>query len=493
MKYKKSAIVVGTGFGGVSIAAYLANNGFNVTVLEKNNTPGGRARVWEKKGFRFDMGPSWYLMPDIFERFFKDMGRKSSEFYKIIKLDPSYRIIFAKDEVIDISADIQDTFKLFDEYEEAGSKKFKKYLDQAELQYNISLDHILYKNIKSPLDFIQKGLIRKGRKLSLLSSLQKKVDKTFESDRLKKILLYNIVFLGANPKKTPAIYSLMSHVDFNIGVWYPMGGIGQVIEAIVKIGEDLSVNYIYDKEVSQFYIEDKKIKTVKTIDGDEYHADLVVVNADYAHAETTFLPYEYQQYPQKYWEKKVIAPSAYIIYLGLNRKYKNLKHHTLVLDNDWQVHFDEIFDDPKWPESPSYYVCAPSQSDPTMAPEGHENIFVLVPVASNLDDNEQVRNHYFDKIINHLEDLIGEKIRKHIVVKRIYSHQDFKNDYNAYKGSALGLSHTLMQSVMFRPKHKSKKVKNLYYTGQYTHPGIGMPMALISSKLVIETIMKDYK
>jgi phytoene desaturase len=400
-------------------------------------------------------------------------------------------MFFGKEEVIDIKPELEANLKIFDELEENGAAKLLKYLEQAEYQYNVSMDGILYEDLTSVFDFLKPKLLVRGLKLNVFGNLQKKIDKIFDNDMIKKILLYSIVFLGGNPKNTPSIYSLMSHVDFNLGVWYPMGGIGAVVDSMVTLAQSYGVSFLYNQEVKEIIVDGNMAKSVITESG-RHDGDIIVINADYQHAETTFFEDKHQSYSQKYWNKKTIAPSAFLIYLGIDKKLPMLDHHTLVLDHDWMRHFDQIFDKPDWPEYPSYYVCNPSKTDPSMAPEGKENLFILVPVASGMEDSDQLREDYYNKIIDHFEDMIGEEIREDILVKRIYSHRDFNTDYNAFQGTALGLSHTLFQSVMFRPHHQSKKVKNVYYTGHYTHPGIGVPMVIISSTIVRNLIVDTY-
>jgi len=492
MDKKERIAIIGAGFGGLSAAALLAKEGYNITIYEKNDRPGGRARVFKEKGFKFDMGPSWYLMPDVFETFFGEFDKSPSDYFELVRLNPAYKMIFGKGDEITISSNLEENFKLFDQIENNGAEKMRKYLKLAKFQYEVSINEILYKNINSIFTLMRPKLLVKGLKLNIFSNLKSKIDKIFESERMKKILLYSVVFLGGDPKNTPAIYSLMSHVDFNMGVWYPKGGIGVVVEALVKLSEKYGAQIEYNKEINQILVENKTVKGVKIGDQEIYY-DRVIVNADYHHVESILLEEKYRSYNKKYWDKKIIAPSAYLIYLGLNTKIPEIEHHTLVLDNDWENHFREIFEEPGWPKNPSYYVCNPSKTDDTVAPPNKENLFILVPVAPGLKDSDEIRNMYFDKMITHLEDLTNRKIREEIEVKRIFSHRDFIKDYNAYKGTALGLSHTLFQSVMFRPKHKSKKIKNLYYTGQYNHPGIGVPMVLISSTIVRDLIKKDRK
>jgi phytoene desaturase len=334
-------------------------------------------------------------------------------------------------------------------------------------------------------------MLMEGRKLHVFEKLEAYTKRYFKNDRLRKKLEYSMVFLGGAPKNTPALYSLMSHVDFNLGVWYPMGGMGVVTQALEKLARDLGVEFKFETEVTKIVSENGNVSEVQTNKGN-FKADVVVFNGDYHYAETTLLAKADQTYKQSYWDKRTVAPSGFIMFLGLNKKIKNLEHHTLFFDNDWQEHFDGIFEHPEWPEKPSYYVCAPSKTDPSVAPEGKEAVFILVPVAAGLEDSDELRESYAKKIITHLEELVGESIEDAVDVKRIYTQRDFYADYFAFKGTALGLSHTLLQTAIFRPHHRSKKVQNLFYTGQYTHPGIGMPMTLISSQIVAEQIKKIY-
>ena len=488
---KKHVIIIGAGFGGLSAASLLAKQGFKVTILEKNQTVGGRARVWKSKGFTFDMGPSWYLGPEIFERFFAEFKQHSSDFYQIKKLDPSYRIFFNKDEKIDISTDLQKMTTLFDSLEKDGGEKFKKYLDLSKSFYDISMEQFIYRPYNSIFDLFNKAFLKAGRNLPVFDNMEKFVNRFFISDKAKKILQYNLVFLGGSPKITPAVYALMAHMDFNLGVWYPIGGFGSVVNGFLHLAKFLGVNIKTGVDVKKIVIKNGKAVGVKTSKGD-LEADIILANADYHHVETNLLPKAYQSYSENYWKKKTMAPSAFILYLGLNKKIKGLSHHNLFLDQDWIKHFDSIFENPSWYEKPSYYICAPSKTDPTVAPEGKENLFILVPVAPGLKDTEKVRKEYSEKILTHLENLLGETIKDSIEVIRTYAHNDFISDYNSYKGSALGLTQTLFQTAIFRPKHQSPKVKNLYYTGQNNHPGIGVPMVVISSQIVSEQITKKH-
>ncbi|KPK72841.1 phytoene dehydrogenase [candidate division WOR_3 bacterium SM23_60] len=485
--HTKKVLVIGAGFGGLSAAALLARDGFKVTVLEKNEQTGGRARVWRKDGFVFDMGPSWYLMPDVFEKYFALFNKKTQDYYKLVRLDPNYRAFFGTKKTVDVPAQRKEIDKLFDELTPNGSAKLKEYLYVAQYQYEIAMQEFMYRDYKTIFDFFNWKVITKGIRLKIFENFDKFARRYFEDTDIRKILEYTVVFLGGSPNNTPGLYSIMSHVDFDLGVWYPCGGIGQLVRAFTKLAEEQGVNILLNQDVKKIDVVQGRANKIMTDKG-EFEADIILVNADYQFAETQLLEGEFRTYDQSYWEKKKMGPSAFLIYLGLNKRISGLLHHNLYLDPSWDEHFRSIFDDPVWPGSPSYYVSCPSKTDKTVAPEGCENLFVLVPVAPGLEDNESIRERYFRKTITHLEKLIGESICDHIVVKRTFAHNDFKEAYNAYKGTALGMSHTLLQTAVFRPAHHSKKVENLYYTGSYNHPGIGVPMVIISSQIVSKTI-----
>lgn len=490
MKQEKTAIIIGAGLGGLTLACNLAQQGYKIIVLEKNSHPGGRINTWQTKGFLFDLGPSFYQMPEVFENFFAKFGQKISDYYKLVRLNPSYRMFFESREKIDVSSDLEKNIKLFESYEKGAGQKLVEFLSQAKYQYDTSMKHFLYKEYNSIFDFFSWKLVREGYKLHLFDSMDKFTKRFFKSDRLQKILQYTLVFLGGSPKRTPAIYSLMAHVDFNLGVWYPMGGMSTISLGIEKLARSLGVKFRYNSPVSKIIVRKGVVEGV-IVKGKAITSDLVVANADYQHVESKLLPRQYRSYSDKYWQKRTLAPSAFIILLGLSKKLKGLSHHNFFLENDWIKHFDQIFDDPKWPDNPSIYVSAPSKTDNSVAPKGCENLFILVPVASGLKDTPRIRERFFKKIISAIESTLGESISSDIIVKKIFAHNDFEKVYNAYKGTALGLSHTLLQTAYFRPSHKSKKVKNLYFTGHYTHPGIGMPVQFISSDIVTELIKND--
>ena len=487
---RKKAVVIGAGFAGIASACFLAKEGFEVVVLEKNKDMGGRARVFDAKGVRFDMGPSWYLMPEVFEHFFEVFGKKPSDYYKLNKLDPGYRMWFDNEEVIDISNSLEKNKKLFDELEENGGEKLEAYLKDAKYKYDTAMEkfvrrsYLRWQNLMIPQLFID------GLRLKILENIEGHVNRYFSSDKARKILEYSIVFLGGSPKNTPSLFSMISHTDFTQGVYYPMGGIGEVIKGMVALGKELGVKFVGGEEVEKINTKDGLAESVET-KKQKYECDVVVGNADYWHIETKLLSEEARNYDQKYWDERIVAPSAFIIYLGVGKRIKALKHHNVFVQHDWKKHFDEIFEDPKWPSAPSYYVSCPSKTDDGVAPKGKENLFVLVPVASGLGEDEKLKKAYRDKILSDLEERIGEKFQDEIEYEKIFSVSDFASSYNAFKGTALGLSHSFWQTAYFRPHQRSSKVSNLYFAGQFTHPGIGTQMALISGEIAASLIKEN--
>lgn len=488
---QKKVTIIGGGIGGLATAALLGKQGYTVTLLEKNDKIGGRASVWKEKGFTFDLGPSWYLMPDVFERYFALFDKKPKDFLKLHHLDPHYRVFFDKNDYVDLQKDMKANLALFNTLEPGVSSQIQQYLSVAQTQYNAAIQHILYKNFASVTDFLSPAIAKEGSKLNVFENLDHYVSRFTTSERVKQILEYTIVFLGGSPKNTPAFYSIMSHIDFTLGVFYPMGGIYTIVQALEKLCKEYGVAIKTNEEVQQIIVENNTVTAVRT-KRKTYKTDIVISNADYPYTEMHLLPKEAQTYDERYWKKRTLAPSALLIYLGVKGRLKNLQHHNLFFANNWEEHFEQIFKNPQWPDKPSYYVCTPSKTDASVAPAKHENLFVLVPVPAGLDDSDAVRIPYAEKVLSHIEDLIGQKFTKNIIVKKIFSHRDFIERYNAYQGTALGLAHTLKQTAIFRPRMKSKKVKNLYYVGQYTQPGIGMPMCLISAELVAQEVQKHH-
>lgn len=487
----KKIIVIGAGLGGLATAALLGKEGYHVTLLEKNKELGGRAAVMREKGFTFDMGPSWYLMPDVFEKFFSIFGKETAKLFKLKRLDPAYRMFFQGGERVDIVRDLDKNIALFQRLEKNGGLQLRKYLDQSKYQYEVAMKKFIYKPYTSWIDLLDAQLFLEGSKLKVFEGIDRFVRRYFTSDFARKILEYNIVFLGGDPQNTPALYSIMAHIDFNLGVWYPMGGIGELVKVLTELCNQYGVKIVTNSEVVKFEYHNGLISEVITKKR-RYKADVIISNADYAHMEMNMLEKKYQSYNEKYWKTRVVAPSAYMIYLGVKGKVKNLAHHNLFVEDDWMKHFEDIFKNPRWPKAFSYYVSCPSKTDSTVAPQNHENIFVLLPVAPGLPDTEKIRKSYFNIIMDRLEKSLGEKIQDRIVVKKIAAHSDFISRYHAYQGTALGLTHTLFQTAIFRPSIRSKKVKNLFSVGQYTHPGIGMPMVLIAAELATREVIKSY-
>ncbi|OYR78892.1 phytoene dehydrogenase [Halorubrum distributum] len=486
----ESVVVIGGGFGGLSTACYLADAGADVTLLEKNEQLGGRASRLEVDGFRFDMGPSWYLMPDVFERFFGHFGRSPDEFYELERLDPHYRVFWKDGDKVDVLPDREENREIFESYEPGAGEAFDAYLEESQRTYEIGMEHFVYEDRPRLRDYVDKDVLRYSWGLSLLGKMQGHVEDYFDHPKLQQLMQYTLVFLGGSPTNTPALYNLMSHVDYNMGVYYPEGGIGAVVDGIVELAEELGVEFITDAEVTG--IEGRYgAFAVDTENGERYLADRVVSDADYAHTEQELLPERKRQYTEEYWESRTYAPSAFLLYLGVEGDVPNLEHHTLVLPTDWDGHFAQIFDDPEWPDDPAYYLCVPSKTDDTVAPEGHSNLFALVPIAPGLADTPEIRNRYRDLVIDDIAENTDTDLRGRIVVEETFSVDDFADRYNSYAGSALGLAHTLTQTSLLRPPHTSDAVDGLYFTGSTTTPGIGVPMCLISGGLTAEAMADD--
>ena len=485
----KRVIVIGSGFAGLSAASSLAQKGYQVTVLEKNAVPGGRARKFEAEGFMFDMGPSWYWMPDVFEQYFARFGKKPSDYYELVRLDPSYSIFFGNEDIMEVPAKMEELYAMFDRYEPGSAKNLKKFLDEAQYKYKVGMADFVHKPGHSILEFADLRVLSSLFRLQMFTSMARHVRKLFKNEQLIQLLEFPVLFLGATPENTPALYSLMNYADMALGTWYPMGGMHKIIEGMVSLAEELGVEIRLNQEVKQVYVPNGHATKVITQDA-EYEADVVVGGADYHHVEQHLLAPEHRTYNQQYWDKRTMAPSSLLFYLGVDKKLEGLHHHNLFFDADFGRHAVEIYDQPQWPSDPLFYVCAPSVTDPSVAPEGKENLFILIPLAPGLEDSEAQREKYYDIVMGRLETLTGQNIREHVVFKRSFAHADFERDYHAYKGNAYGLANTLMQTAFLKPKLRSKKVNNLYYTGQLTTPGPGVPPSLISGQVVAEEIFK---
>ncbi|PSR52218.1 phytoene desaturase [Adhaeribacter arboris] len=488
---EKKVVVIGSGFAALSAAANLAAKGFNVEVLEKNATPGGRARSFTEKGFTFDMGPSWYWMPDVFDQFFRQFGKSPADYYHLVRLDPSYTIIFGKDDFMPVPAQMPEINALFESLETGSSQALQKFLAQAAYKYQVGIHQLVHKPSRSISEFLSVQLLIDILRLDIFQSIHVHLRKYFHHEKLLKLLEFPILFLGALPQNTPALYSLMNYADISLGTWYPMGGMYKIVEGMVALAKEQGVQFRFNQNVQQIKVKDKRAHQVVT-DTSVFEADIVLAGADYHHVEQQLLTPELRSYTESYWEQRILAPSSLLFYLGINKRLQNLTHHNLFFDEDFGPHAREIYEDPKWPEKPLFYVSAPSQTDASVAPDGCENLFILIPVAPGLTDNEIIREHYYQLVMDRLEKLTGQTIRDAVVVKRSYAHADFIRDYNAFKGNAYGLANTLMQTAILKPGLKSKKVKNLFYTGQLTVPGPGVPPSLISGQVVAEEIWKEF-
>jgi len=493
VKNQKSAIIIGSGFGGLATACLLGKAGYNVTVLEKNEQLGGRAGVFKTKGFTFDMGPSWYLMPDVFEHFFSLLNEDIHEHLELIRLSPSYQVFFkdVRSKPINIYGNLEKDSKTFESLEPGSGATLKQYLKKSEYVYNTATNQFLYKNYDGIKDFLKPRLMKEARKLSLFSNMDTYVRKYFKNTEIQKILQYPLVFLGASPYNAPAIYNLMSHVDFNQGVFYPHGGFGSVVKAFEKIAKKYNVQFKTNIEVTKIIVKDGQAVGVKA-ENKDYYADIVVSDADIYHTEQKLLAPQERDHSDRYWNTRTLAPSALLMYIGVKGTLPNFQHHNLIFSKDWKKNFSQIFDNPQWPDDPSFYISNPSKTDKSVAPEGHENIFVLVPIPASLTYNNKQLESYATKILDTIEKQTNTPdLRSRIVYKRLFSVEDFESRYNSFKGTGLGLAHTLKQTAVFRPRNFSKKVKNLYYVGANTHPGIGVPITLISAELLVKRLMKS--
>lgn len=485
----QKVIVIGSGFSGLVAASYLAKFGYDVTIHEKLDTLGGRARKFEAEGFTFDMGPSWYWMPEVFENFYQAFGHTANDFYELRRLDPSYKVFFP-DSTMELPAAEEELYKLFESYESGSSEKLKKFLASAKYKYEVGMNEFVQKPSLSITEFFDPRIISSSMKLQMFKSISKEIRGLFKHKQLIELLEFPVLFLGATPQKIPALYSLMNYADLMLGTWYPLGGMHKIVEAMVEIAKSQGVKFRLNDAVEKIIIENAEAKSIQAKSG-HHEADVILSTADYHHTESMLLEARYHSYSPSYWDKRVMAPSSLLFYLGVNKKIPTLDHHNLFFDKDFNLHAEEIYTKPKWPTDPLFYVCSPSQTDPSVAPEGHENLFLLIPLAPDLKDTESLREEYFNRIIARLEERTGENISHHIVYKKSYCINNFKEDYNAFKGNAYGLANTLMQTAFLKPKMKSKKIKNLYYAGQLTTPGPGVPPSIVSGEVAARLIAKE--
>ncbi|PQB03966.1 phytoene desaturase family protein [Aureitalea marina] len=482
-----SVAIIGSGFSSLAASAYLAKAGYDVSIYEKNSTVGGRARQLKRDGFVFDIGPTWYWMPDVFERFFSDFDKKPSDYYDLIKLNPAYSVYFGPGDAITIEDSLEKICRAFEAEEPGSSEKLKAFMAEALDNYNIAIKDLVYRPGVSPLELVTPVTMKKLGQF--FSTISKEVRKEFDNPRLVSILEFPVLFLGAKPSNTPAFYSFMNYADFGLGTFHPKDGMYSVIQGMEQLARDLGVMIHTEAAVQKITVTGKQVKNL-LVDGKEIEADYILSGADYHHTEQLLDP-GYRQYSESYWDKKVFAPSALLFYVGFDKKLENVDHHTLFFDVPFEEHARVIYDDPHWPEKPLFYASFPSKTDDSCAPVGKEAGIFLIPLAPGIEDDESIREEYFDKIMTRFEDLTGQQVKNSIIFKESFCINDFIKDYNSYKGNAYGLANTLLQTAFLRPKLKSKKVKGLYFTGQLTVPGPGVPPSLISGKLVASLIQKE--
>jgi phytoene desaturase len=483
---KTGIIIIGGGISSLSASCYLAKAGYEVTIYEKNSTVGGRARQLKKEGFTFDIGPTWYWMPDVFERFFADFGKQPSDYYKLKRLSPAYSVYFDTLDFITIADNLDVIAETFESVEKGSGKQLREFMDEARSNYDIAIKELVYRPGESPFELVTTQTMSKVGQF--FGNISKDIRKRFKNKRLVQILEFPVLFLGAKPSDTPSFYSFMNFADFGLGTWHPENGMYSVVLAMEKLAKELGVKIMTNANITKINVENGVANSM-VVNGETVYADIIVSGADYHHTETLLDP-EYRTYSENYWKKKTFAPSSLLFYVGFNKKIVNTEHHTLFFDTDFDIHAKDIYDNPKWPEEPLFYASFPSKTDAGAAPKGMEAGIFLIPLAPGIEDTPELREKYFEKIIIRLEKLTQQEVRKNILFKESFCLNDFVNDYNSYKGNAYGLANTLMQTAFLRPKLKSPKVKNLYFTGQLTVPGPGVPPALISGKLTAGLIEK---
>lgn len=487
----KHVLIIGSGFAGISAATHLAQAGYRVTVVEKNEAAGGRASVLRDRGFTFDIGPSWYWMPDVFEGYFARFGKQVSDYYDLVRLDPGYQVIYGRDNVLRIPAQMEALRAMFEEIEPGSAEKLDRFLADAAYKYRVGINKLVYKPGQSLGELLDWEMLTGLFRLQVFRSISHEVRRHFKNPRLVQLLEFPVLFLGATAKEIPALYSLMNYADLVLGTWYPMGGMYKIVEGMVAVAEEQGVKFCYNSAVERIEVKGRKAIGA-VVNGELITADIIIGGADYHHVEQHLLPEHYRMYSPKYWQKRVMAPGSLLFFLGIDGRIPGLEHHTLLFDESMDDHADAIYRNPRWPERPLLYVSATSKTDPSVAPPGMENLVVLIPLAPGLDDTNEVRERYYNIVMDRLEFHTGSQIRSKVMVKHSFAHRDFESRYNAYKGNAYGLANTLLQTAHLKPSMRNKKLDNLYYTGQLTVPGPGVPPSLISGKVVADLVCRRH-
>lgn len=485
----KTVGIIGAGISGLAAACKAAKRGFDVTVIEQYDSAGGRARSFEKDGFTFDKGPSWYWMPDVFEKFFQLFGENINEYLNLVRLDPSYKVFFT-DKDYDIPADYNQLKALFESIETGAGVQLDAFMADAEYKYRKGMDSLVYKPGLSIMEFARWDVVSALFKLQLMSSFTKLTNTYFKSPKLLEILNFPVLFLGAKPKETPALYSLMNYADIKLGTWYPMGGMVEISDAFHQLALKLGVKFRFNCPVDEITIENAMVTGIKTPLGPLLF-DNIISSADYHFTEQKLLPKKFRNYSEAYWESRTMSPSSLLFYVGVDKKLPNLQHHNLFFDTDFEAHAYTIYDEPSWPKNPLFYVCAPSKTDDSVAPEGKENLFFLVPIAPGIDEiSEAEQKSYFEHLVQRVEKKIGVSFIDDVLFFEPYSVSNFIEEYNSYKGNAYGLANTLKQTAFLKPQLVNKKLDNLFYCGQLSVPGPGLPPAVISGQIVAD-LLKD--
>jgi len=484
------AVVIGSGFAGISAATRLADSGVRVIVLEKNSEPGGRARMFEEKGFKYDMGPSWYWMPDVFDKYFAQFGKKTSDYYHLHRLDPSYRVFFGNNDFVDLPAGSEAVGDLFEQWEPGSKAKLSAFLKEAAFKYKVGMDDMVHRPSLSFTEFLDKKVIANAPGLHMFRSFSAYVKKYFKHPKIVSLLEFPVLFLGAKPEHTPALYSIMNYADIEGGTWYPMGGMHEIVRAMLDLAREKGVEFRCSSPVESILTIGNRATGV-VVNGQTIEADIVISGADYHHTENQLTPPHQRNYTEKYWDKRVLAPSSLLYYIGMKGKVEGLLHHNLFFDESLADHAVEIYDHPEWPAKPLFYVCCPSKTDPSVAPAGDENLFVLIPVSTELEDTAEVREKYFQIVMDRLQTHLGRDLRNDIVYRHDFARSNFIEEYHSFKGNAYGLANTLRQTAFLKPKMKNSKIKNLYYTGQLTTPGPGVPPSIISGLVAAKLALKE--